>query len=279
VLASKRSDYCGGGQRPHRSGVALVQGCVWTGYHPCTRNTAKGILLRKLGKPTYKIAKAYPVISLLSCLGKVVEKVVATHIASFCETNAIFHRGQFGCRRGRGALDAVAQLVTEVESAWSKKRTALALLLDVKEAFDRVSKRQPLKRMIQVGIAGNIVRWVDSFLSDRQAMLVIDGRTEETRSTQAGLPQGSPVSPVLFILSVSAMFQWLEDRRPTFQALSFVDDIGSVIECDDLVKGTRNLERIARDTIRWGSNNKVEFESSKTANPCVQQMPEGPECS
>jgi hypothetical protein len=151
--------------------VALIQGCVRTGYHPCTWKTAKGVLLRKQGKPTYTIAKAYRVISLLSCLGKVVEK-----------------------------------LVTKVENAWVKKRTALALLLDVKGAFDRVNKKQLLNRMVQVGMAGNVVRWVDSFLSDRRAMLVIDGRTSETRNIQAGLPQGSPVSPVLFILSVSAMF-------------------------------------------------------------------------
>jgi hypothetical protein len=83
---------------------------------------------------------------------------------------------------------------------------SLTLLLDVKGAFDRVNKKQLLNRMLQVGIAGNIVRWVDSFLSDRRAMLVIDGRTGETRDVQAGLPQESPVSPVLFILSVSAMF-------------------------------------------------------------------------
>jgi hypothetical protein len=119
----------------------------------------------------------------------------------------IFRRGQFGYRRGRGTLDAVAQLVTKVENAWVKKRTALALLLDVKGAFDRVNKKQLLNRIVQVGMAGNIVRWVDSFLSDRRAMLVIDGRTSETRDIQAGLPQGSPVLPVLFILSVSAMFQ------------------------------------------------------------------------
>ncbi|KAI7704569.1 hypothetical protein KC353_g13409 [Hortaea werneckii] len=244
--------------------VALVRGCVETGFHPCIWKTAKGILLRKPGKPTYTIAKAYRVISLLSCLGKVVEKAVATRIASFCEENEVFHRGQFGCRRTRGASDAVAQLVTKVETAWSKKHIALALLLDVKGAFDRVSKPQLLKRMVQVGIAGNIVRWVDSFLSDRRAMLVIDGRTGQTRSIKAGLPQGSPVSPVLFILCISAMFQWLEDRHPTAQALSFVDDVGLVIECDELVKGTRNLERIARDALRWGSENKVEFEVSKT---------------
>jgi hypothetical protein len=109
--------------------VALVQGCIRTGYQPCTWKTAKGILLRKHDKPTYTIAKAYRVISLLSCLGKVVERAVATWIASYCEANEVFHRGQFGCRRGRGTSDAVAQLVSNVEGAWRKKQTALALLL------------------------------------------------------------------------------------------------------------------------------------------------------
>lgn len=93
--------------------VALVQGCIRIGYHPCTWKTAKGILLRKQGKPTYTAAKAYRVISLLSCLGKVVEKAIATWIASYCERQDIFHRGQFGCRRGRGTSDAVAQLVAK----------------------------------------------------------------------------------------------------------------------------------------------------------------------
>jgi len=244
--------------------VSLVQGCIRKGYHPCTWKTAKGILLRKQGKPTYAAAKAYRVISLLSCLGKVVEKVVATWIANFCEREDTFHRGQFGCRRGRGTSDAVAQLVAKVEKAWGTKRTALALLLDVKGAFDRVDKTQLLRRMTQVGIAGNIVRWVASFLSNRRAMLVIDGRTGETRDIQAGLPQGSPVSPVLFILSVSALFQWLEDRHSALQAISFVDDIGLVIECDGLEDGTRQLECIAKDTMQWGSDNRVEFEVSKT---------------
>jgi hypothetical protein len=73
--------------------VAIVQGCIRLGHHPRVWKTAKGILLRKQGKPSYAIAKAYRVISLLSCLGKVVEKVAATWIASYCETNRVFYRG------------------------------------------------------------------------------------------------------------------------------------------------------------------------------------------
>jgi hypothetical protein len=244
--------------------VALVRGCIGTGYHPRAWKAAKGVLLRKQGQPTYTVAKAYRVISLLSCFGKVVEKTVATWIASFCKTNNVFHQGHFGCRRARGTSDAVAQLVSRVENAWSKKRIALALLLDVKGAFDRVNKKQLFKRMVQAGIAGNIVRWVDSFLSDRRALLVIDGRTGETREIQAGLPQGSPVSPVLFILSISTMFQWLEDRHAMLQTISFVDDVGLVVECSELEEGIQQLECVARKALQWGSDNKVEFEVSKT---------------
>jgi hypothetical protein len=127
-----------------------------------------------------------------------------------------------------------------------------------------LNKKQLLKRMVQAGIAGNIVRWVDSFLSNRRAPLVIDGRTGKTHDIRAGLPQGSPVSLVLFILSISAMFQWLEDRHPMLQTISFVDDIGLVVECDELERGTMQLEYIATDAMRWGSDNKVEFEVSKT---------------
>lgn len=117
--------------------VALVQGCIRTGFHPCTWKTAKGILLRKQGKPTYSVAKAYRVISLLNCLGKVVERAVATWIASYCETNEIFHQGQFGCRRGRGTSDAMAQLVAKVENAWSQKRVAVAFSRQVRHRDGR----------------------------------------------------------------------------------------------------------------------------------------------
>jgi hypothetical protein len=58
------------------------------------------------------------------------------------------------------------------------------------------------------------------------------------------------VSPVLFILSVSTLLQWLEDRHSTLQAISFVDDVGLVIECDELEEGATRLSHIARDTMQ-----------------------------
>jgi hypothetical protein len=106
--------------------------------------------------------------------------IAATRIASYCKLNEVFHESQFGSRHGRSKSDAVARLVTTVEESWRQKPMALMLLLDVKGAYDRVNKQLLLKRVVEVGIAGNILRWVESFLSGRRVMLVIDGRTGKT---------------------------------------------------------------------------------------------------
>jgi Reverse transcriptase (RNA-dependent DNA polymerase) len=87
--------------------------------HLKTWKKAKEILLRKPNKSNYSIAKSYRVISLLNYLGKVAEKVATTAIANFCETNELLREGQFGCRKQRSAIDAVAKLIYIIEKAWS----------------------------------------------------------------------------------------------------------------------------------------------------------------
>jgi Reverse transcriptase (RNA-dependent DNA polymerase) len=97
--------------------TALIQHCFRLGYHPRQWKIAKGIILRKPNKPDYSIAKAYRVISLLNCLGKIAEKVAAIEIARFYEENKLLHEGQFGSRKQRSAIDAIAKLIAITEKA------------------------------------------------------------------------------------------------------------------------------------------------------------------
>jgi len=194
-------------------------------YHPKAWKIAKGILLKKPNKTDTSAPKSYRVISLLNCLGKVTEKAVATWLSDWCKQNQILHVGQFGCRRGRGTLDALAQLVSFTEEAWAKKQLVAGLLLDVKGAFDHVNRKQLLTVLKELKLPSNLLSWVASFLTDRQVTLVIDGFECPTRDIAAGLPQGSPVSPILFIIYISRIFQELETRYPKLKALSFVDNI------------------------------------------------------
>ena len=119
--------------------VALARQCFRLGLHPPVWKVAKGTLLRKPNKPNYTAAKAYRVISLLNCLGKVVEKIAADSIAHHCETRGVLHPGQMGSHKQQSVVDTVACLIQNTHEAWKHRQLVGALFLDVKGAFDHVN--------------------------------------------------------------------------------------------------------------------------------------------
>ncbi len=124
-------------------------------------------------------------------MGQVVEKVVAEQLSQYCEKYSKLHPGQMGGRKERSAIDAVATLVHTVQEEWEEKKLAAALFMDVKGAFDHVSRGQLITRMIELGVDGYLVAWTNSFLTDRRIQLVIDGHENKERDIETGIPQGS----------------------------------------------------------------------------------------
>jgi Reverse transcriptase (RNA-dependent DNA polymerase) len=138
--------------------VALARQCFRLGVHPQAWKTARGILLHKPKRIDRTSVKAYRVISLLNCLSKVVEKLAAEAISTHCEATQALHPGQMGSRRRRSAIDAVACLIQEVHQAWGQKQLAGALFMDVKGAFDHVNPCKLTRRMVELGLDGDLVR-------------------------------------------------------------------------------------------------------------------------
>lgn len=104
--------------------------------------------MKKGGKRDLSLVKSYRVISLLNCLGKVVEKVIAGLLSKHCEVFSKFHQGQMGARKHRRAIDAVASLVHKAQEWWAEKKLAAALFIDVTGAVDHVSRTRLVERMI-----------------------------------------------------------------------------------------------------------------------------------
>lgn len=244
--------------------TALTRQCFRLGIHPGAWKIARGILLRKPNKPDYSLVKAYRVISLLNCLGKVIEKVAAEAIATYCEAAGVLHPGQMGCRRRRSTADAVACLIQETQDAWALKQLVGALFMDVKGAFDHVAPAQLTRRMEELGLDGDLIRWTQSFLEDRRVQLVIDGFQCLEQPIQAGIPQGSPVSPILFVIYLSGVFRAIEAAVPGIRGLSFVDDIGLLIAGRSVAQVATYLEQAGNAAITWGRQNAVEFDAEKT---------------
>ncbi len=121
-------------------------------------------------------------------MGKILEKVIAEQLFQFCKAYSKLYPGQMGAQKQQSAIDVVAMLVHTVQEKWSEKKLADALFIDVKGAFDHVSRSQLLKRMIDLDIDGDLVAWTKSFLTDRKIQLVIDGHDNKEREIETSIP-------------------------------------------------------------------------------------------
>ena len=115
-----------------------------------------------------------------------------------------------------------------MEENWSKKKLTEMLYMDIKGAFDHVSRSQLLIRMMGLDILSNLVACTKSFLTDRKIQLVIDGHDNKERNIETGIPLSSPVSQILFLICISGVFDAVIKNNPTVTSLLFVDNLGFI---------------------------------------------------
>ena len=197
-------------------------------------------------------------------MGKLVEKVIAGLLSKYCKEFSKLHQEQMGARKQRCAIDVVAYLVHNVQEFWAEKKLAAVLFMDVKEAFDHVSRTKLVERMIELGIDGDLIRWTQSFLTDRKVQLVIDGHDNQEREIETGIPQGSPVSPILFLVYISGVFEKVTESCPAIISLSFVDDLGFIASGHSVKELAKILGRVATIVLEWGKQNAVTYDIAKT---------------
>jgi len=244
----------------------IVRACIRLGHHPRIWKTARGVVIPKLGKPDYSRARAYRVITLLDAISKLLERTAAHLIADHLERRKKrgLHKGQYGCRKRRSCIDAVAVLMNRTQQAWAGKKVAGALFMDVKSAFNNVSKPHLGKRMEALGIEADLIRWAMSFMSDRQVKIAQDGEVGKALPVDTGVPQGSPAAPILFVTYLSGIFDEVERKVPGISGLSFVDDIGWRAEGKDEEAVAAKLTEAASASIDWAAQNGVAFDHGKT---------------
>jgi len=242
----------------------LARLCIQVGTNPESWKTAKGVVIPKPGKPDYRQVRAHRVIALLDSLGKPVEKTAAHLIADQLEHKRSLHEGQYGCRHRRSCVDAVAVLISDAQQAWNQKNVAGALLMDVKSAFNNVSRGHLVGRMMTPGVESDLIRWTESLVSDRKVQLVLNGQEGDDHEADTGIPQGTPVSPIPFTVYLSVLFGYVEERVPGVKALSFVDDVAWTTQGTTEDNISESLEQAATAAQEWAAANAVSFDTEKT---------------
>lgn len=135
---------------------------------------------------------------------------------------------------------------------------------DVKGAYDGVYKDRLLQRLAARGIPSDLVSWVDAFCSGRTATIVVNGQASAVRELeQAGLPQGSPLSPIMFLFFNADLVQHRIDHNGG--AIAFVDDYTAWAVGKTAVENMDRLNAIVQRATEWENRSGASFEGDKTA--------------
>jgi len=243
--------------------VDLAKATIRTGRHPAVWKRPSGVVICKPGKDDYTKLKAYSTISLLSCMGKVVERVGVELLSEEAEWSGILGDVQFGNRKGRSAIDVAAIMVDRPHAAWTDSNITGVGLIHIKAAFPSVAKGRLVNRMRAKHIDGDLIRWTESFLSERTVEMIIEGNGMTRHSVEAWVPHGSPVSPILCAIYTSGLITWVKEYESA-KGLSFVDDLGWVATGTNVNQVVTKLEECTSKRIEWASRRGLQFDTAQT---------------
>ena len=161
----------------------------------------------------------YRPISLTSIVCKLMESVIRDKIITFLETNDIIKDSQHGFRNKRSCLSNLLDFYNDVFQMYDDTRAVDVIYLDFQKAFDKVPHRRLISKVKAHGITGNLSNWIENWLSDRKQRVVINGKSSDWTSVNSGVPQGSVLGPVLFIIYINDI-----DENITCRISKFADD-------------------------------------------------------
>ncbi|CAK1580278.1 unnamed protein product [Parnassius mnemosyne] len=133
------------------------------------------------------------------------EFIINCQLMRYLEDHQLISDRQYGFRRGRSAGDLLVYLTRRWAEVVQSKGEALAVILDIAKAFDRVWHKVLLSKLPSYGLPEKLCNWITSFLADQCIKVVVDGACSDYKPINAGVPQGCVLSPTLFLLHINDM--------------------------------------------------------------------------
>ena len=203
----------------------------------------------------------YRPITLINCLSKLFEKMINCRIRYFIEKNQLFPKNFFSYRKGIGTIDLLKVIEDFVTQNFNKKQHTDCISLDIENAFNQTSKHLIIKNLIDLGLSGNIVMIIDSFLTERTFKVKANNKISREHTINNLLPQGSPLSPLLFQI---AIIKILKDITPSIDTriLIFADDI-TILGSSNKNCGNKNIDNMISNLYNWANKFGYNFNKSK----------------
>ncbi len=237
----------------------IFQACLEHEHFPSAFRVAEVILLPKPGRDL-TTAKGWRPISLLSCLGKGLERLVAKRMAWLAIKHQVVPQQLFGALPGRSAVDLVSCVIHDVEAAMRNNKVTAMVTLDVQGAFDAVLHKRLLQRMRNQGWPRSLCRWVESFLTQRKIRVRHQDGITQDKVAECGVPQGSPLSPLLFLLYIAILVQ----QGNKDSKFGYADDIAVLCRGSSAAEAVANAQLEVERLIQLANEHEISFDPAKS---------------
>jgi hypothetical protein len=236
----------------------LINSSFLSGIFPDSLKIAKVCPVFKNGEKS--LFSNYRPISILPSFSKIYEKIISLRLMSFLEDKHILVDNQFGFRKNRSTFMAIMEMFDRISSAVDNGEYSVGIFIDLSKAFDTINHSILLEKLHHYGIRGIALDWFRSYLQSRQQYVFLNGVSSSLKYIDCGVPQGSILGPLLFILYINDIINCSDILR----LILFADDTNIFYSNSDICKleSIVNLELSKLST--WFKANKLSLNATKT---------------
>lgn len=220
-----------------------------TSHVPKSWKKAIVIPIHKPNKDPTRV-ESYRPISLLSCIAKLMERLVFNRLYYHIEASASLSNTQTGYRRRYSTMEQLARFEKSVRTTLAYGDVGIAVFFDLAGAFDTVWHTGLLYKLAETGISGGLLRWVRAYLENRMFSVTMEGEESEVHSAASGVPQGAILSPLLFNIMIKDL-----PKPPNVTTYEFADDItmySTGRDLNNVVQTIQNAINLFHSfTIKW----------------------------
>ena len=235
----------------------IFKGIISTGIFPDQWKLANVTPIYKKGDKQL-VSNCRPISLLLVC-SKLFEKIIFTNVYRYLLDNYLISKHQSGFRPGDSTTNRLFYLVHTIHSALDEQKEVRSIFLDISKAFDKVWHNGLLFKLQQNGIEGELLSLLKSYLSNRKQRVVINGFESEWGGIEAGVPQGSVLGPLLFLVYINDLENGIKSN-----VKFFADDTSLFSIVTNPILSASELNSDLKHIEKWAHQWKMSFNPDPT---------------
>ncbi len=222
--------------------------------------------------PIYKkneksIPDNYRPVSLLSCVSKLFERCVFKYVFNFLRDTHAISIKQSGFKPGDSTVYQLTYLYHIFAEALDRQKELRIVFCDISKAFDRVWHPGLLNKLLKTGISGTLYKWFENYLTNREQRVVINGQCSSWGKINSGVPQGSVLGPLLFLIFINDVTEVVKSSEIRL----FADDTILYLFVDNPITSAVALDEDLKSLDEWANKWLIKFSPSKTKTMLVSK--------